>query len=251
MEKYTVSLVAKISGVTVRALQHYDKIGLLKPAERARSGYRYYGKNELYRLQQILFFKELGFSLKKIRHILDEPDFDLENTLQFQKIELQKRKVRLNELLKTIDKTIKKLKEENAMVTNKELYEGFSKEEITVWKKEIDEKYDAELVAESYQKIKKMSKADFKKVKAEQESVAKELALVMDFPIDSKKVQSLIKRHHSNNERFYKTNASIYKGLADMYVSDPRFAGFYDKYKPGLSKFVRKAMHFFADHSLK
>lgn len=65
MEKYTVSLVARISGVTVRTLQHYDKIGLLKPAERARSGYRYYGKDELYRLQQILFFKELGFSLKR------------------------------------------------------------------------------------------------------------------------------------------------------------------------------------------
>lgn len=250
MEKYTVSLVAKISGVTIRTLQHYDKIGLLKPHERARSGYRYYSKDELYRLQQILFFKELGFSLKKIQHILDEPNFDLEKALTYQKSELEKRKVRLSELLKTIDKTINQIKEENAMVSEEELYEGFSKEEITAWKKEIDEKYDPKVVSESYQNLKKMTKADFKQVKEEQEAVAKELAELMDYPIDSKEVQKLIQRHHSNNERFYKTDANMYKGLADMYVSDSRFAEFYDKHKPGLSGFIREAMHYFADQNL-
>lgn len=137
------------------------------------------------------------------------------------------------------------------MVTDKELYEGFSEEEISAWKKEIDEKYDQEVVAESYQNIKKMSKSDFNEVKEEQENVAKELALLMDQPVDSDKVQALIRRHHTNNERFYKTNAAVYKGLADMYVSDLRFTEFYDNYKPGLAKFIRDAMHHFADNSLK
>lgn len=250
MEKYTVSIVAKISGVTIRTLQHYDKIGLLKPFERARSGYRYYRKEELYRLQQILFFKELGFSLKKISHILDDPSFDLEEALVYQKETLEQRKVRLHLLLNTIDKTIQQLKEENKMITDEELYEGFSEEEVAAWKQEVDEKYDAEVVAESYRNVKKMTKREFADVKAEQENVAKELAEVMDQPIDSDIVQSLIKRHHSTNERFYKTSAEVYKGLGDMYVNDERFTAFYDKYKPGLARFLREAMHYFANHSL-
>ncbi|GAB5408050.1 MAG: MerR family transcriptional regulator [Balneolaceae bacterium] len=250
MEKYTVSIVAKISGVTIRTLQHYDKIGLLKPFERARSGYRYYSKDELYRLQQILFFKELGFSLKKINHLLDDPTFDVEEALIYQRQELEQRKARLNLLLNTIDKTIQQLKEENKMITDEELYEGFSEEEVSAWKQEVDEKYDAEVVAESYRNVKKMTKREFADVKAEQENVAKELADVMDHPIDSDVVQSLIHRHHSTNERFYKTDAVMYKGLADLYVSDPRFAEFYNKYKPGLASFLRDAMYYFANNSL-
>lgn len=250
MERYTVSIVAKISGVTIRTLQHYDKIGLLKPFERARSGYRYYSKNELYRLQQILFFKELGFSLKKITHLLDDPTFDVEEALIYQREELEQRKIRLNLLLNTIDKTIQQLKEENKMITDEELYEGFSEEEVSAWKKEVEEKYDADVVAESYRNVKKMTKREFADVKAEQENVAKELAEVMDQPIDSDIVQSLIQRHHSTNERFYKTDAEVYKGLGDMYVNDERFTAFYDKYKPGLARFLRDAMHYYSDNFL-
>lgn len=250
MEKYSVSIVAKIAGISIRTLHHYDKIGLLIPSQRGESRYRYYGKKELYRLQQILFFKELDFPLKKIAKILDDPSFDLEQALAFQKEELEKRKLRLDTLLNTIDKTVEQLKEENKMVTENELYEGFSKDQISEWKQEVEEKYDSKVVAESYENIKKMSKADFKDVKAEQENVAKELALLMDRPIDSNEVQALIKRHHTTNERFYKTNAKVYKGLADMYVADARFTEFYDKHKTGLAKFLREAMHYFANHSL-
>ena len=236
MQKYTVSIVAKISGVTIRTLQHYDKIGLLKPFERARSGYRYYTKDELYRLQQILFFKD--------------PTFDLEEALSYQRQTLEQRKTRLDLLLNTIDKTIQRLKEENKMITDEELYEGFSDEEILATKKEVDEKYDSKMVAESYSNIKKMSKKEFSTIKEEQENIAKELALIMDQAIDSKVVQGLIKRHHTTNERFYTTNAKIYKGLADMYVSDSRFTEFYDKHKAGLAKFLREAMYYFANNSL-
>lgn len=250
MEKYSVSLVAKIAGISIRTLHHYDKIGLLKPAKRAESRYRYYTKAELYRLQQILFFKELDFPLKKIQRILDDPEFDLIEALSFQRIELKKRKSRLDDLLKTIDKTVKKLSEENEMVTESELYEGFSKEEIDAWKKEVDEKYDKNVVAESNENIKKMTKGDFAAVKEEQEAVAKELAELMHLPVANAKVQAIIMRHHATNEKFYKTSAEVYRGLADMYINDSRFTEFYDKHKVGLSKFLRDAMHYFADTRL-
>lgn len=250
MEKYSISILANIAGVTVRTLQYYDKIGLLKPFERKKSGYRYYRKEELYKLQQIMFFKELDFPLKKIKNILENPDFDLVSALSRQRKELEKRATRLTVLLNTIDKTLIQLNEDNEMVTEKELYEGFSKEEVHAWKEEVELKYSSELVNESRENVKNMTKADFRKVKTEQEQIAKDLSLLMDKPIESDEVQAVIKRHHTNNERFYKTDATVYKGLADMYVSDPRFAEFYNKYRQGLANFIRKSMHCFADNSL-
>ena len=85
MKKYSVKKLAKLAGVTVRTLHHYDKIDLLKPALRSDKHYRYYGQEELLRLQQILFYKELGFPLQEIKEILEDPDFDLIEALESHK----------------------------------------------------------------------------------------------------------------------------------------------------------------------
>ena len=91
MTRYSVKQVAKLAGVSVRTLHHYDKIGLLKPAERAESRYRYYYRKDLLRLQQILFFKELGFQLNQISDMLNDEEFDILEALKFQRIELEKK----------------------------------------------------------------------------------------------------------------------------------------------------------------
>lgn len=251
MNTYTVSQLAKLAGVSIRTLHHYDKIGLLKPAKRARSNYRYYTKIELYRLQQILFYKELDFELADIKKILDDPDFDQLKALKFQKQELLNRERRLQKLVETIDKTITEIKENKTMLTDEELYEGFSKEKIREIKEEVNENYDAEVVAESNANVSNMTKADFDAIKEEQIQQAKDLAKLMNQAIDSDEVQAVIKRHHKTNEKFYKTSAKMYKGLADMYVSDARFAEFYNKHKSGLAKFFRDAMHAYAERQLQ
>lgn len=251
MNTYTVSQLAKLAGVSIRTLHHYDKIGLLKPAKRARSNYRYYTKTELYRLQQILFYKELDFELADIKKILDDPDFDQLKALKFQRQELLNRKIRLQKLVETINKTITEIKENKTMLTDEELYEGFSREEIREIKEEVNEKYDAEVVAESNQNIGKMTKADFDAIKEEQIQQAKDLAKLMDQAVDSDEVQAVIRRHHQTNEKFYKTSVEMYKGLADMYVSDVRFTEFYDKHKSGLAKFLRDAMYVYAEIKLQ
>ncbi len=250
MNTYTVSQLAKLAGVSIRTLYHYDKIGLLKPVKRARSNYRYYSRTELYRLQQILFYKELDFELKKIKKILDDPDFDRLKALTFQRKKIVNRKERLDKLLVTIDKSIKDLKEEKNMLTDEELYEGFSKEEIQKIKQEVTQKYDPEVVAETKRNVSKMSKNDFDAIKTEQIQQAKELADLIHQPVDSVEVQAVIKRHHQTNEKFYKTSAEMYKGLADMYVSDVRFTEFYDKHQQGLAVFLKNAMHYYADNNL-
>lgn len=251
MRNYSIGELAKLAGVSIRTLRYYDKIGLLKPAVRADSNYRYYGKEELYRLQQILFFKELDFELKKIRTLLDDPDFDQLKALAFQRKQIAGRKHRLEKLLITLDKTITELKKENSMLTDKELYEGFSKEEISKIKKEVQEKFDAKVVEESQVNVNKMTKSDFEAIKNEQLQQALDLAKLMDQPVDSDEVQSVIKRHHQTNEKFYKTDAEMYKGLADMYVSDARFTEFYDKHRQGLARFLKEAMYVYADKSLQ
>lgn len=251
MRTYSIGELAKLAGVSIRTLRYYDKIGLLKPIDQAESNYRYYGKDELYRLQQILFYKELDFELKKIKKLLDDPDFDRLKALTFQRKQIVNRKERLDKLLVTIDKTIKDLKEEKHMLTDEELYEGFSKEEIQKIKQEVTQKYDPEVVAESNRNVSKMSKNDFDAIKTEQIQQAKELADLMHLPVDSAEVQAVIKRHHQTNEKFYKTNAEMYKGLADMYVSDVRFTEFYDKHQQGLAQFLKEAMYVYADKKLR
>ena len=251
MIKLSVSQLANIAKVSIRTLHHYDKIGLLKPLVRAESRYRYYGKNELFRLQQILFFKELDFPLKKIKEILDDPDFDLLHALTYQRKQLVARQQRLQKLLTTVDTSITTLEEDKEMVTTEDMYDGFSKEEIEQYEKEVNEKFDSSKVAESKANLETMSKGEFNTIKEEQENVAKELAEYIDRSFDDVDVQALVKRHHTANEKFYKISASMYKGLADMYVSDSRFTQFYDKYKPGLAKFLKDAMYHYAEHTLK
>ncbi len=117
MNGYSVKKLAKLAGVSVRTLHHYDQLGLLKPSLRTEARYRLYGEKELLRLQQILLYKELDFSLQEIGDILDKADFDLLEALQSHKTALQSRRDRLGVLLTTIDKTIQKLKGEELIIS--------------------------------------------------------------------------------------------------------------------------------------
>src|SRR5512140_2485562 len=101
---YAVKQLAKMAGVSVRTLHHYDQIGLFKPSARTTAGYRQYGEKDLLRLQQILFFRELDFSLSEIKKILDRPGFDQTAALVNHRTLLRERVQRLHRLVKTIDK---------------------------------------------------------------------------------------------------------------------------------------------------
>ena len=104
---YTVAKLAQLSGISVRTLHWYDEIGLLKPAYHGSNGYRYYEEEQLLTLQQILFFRELGFELKQIQKILGRTDFDQIVALRSHRQVLQKNLERTQKLIKTIDKTSK------------------------------------------------------------------------------------------------------------------------------------------------
>src|SRR5579871_776248 len=122
---YTVRQVAGLSGVSIRTLHFYDEVGLLKPAFYAANGYRYYEEPQLLTLQQILFYRELGFELKQIERILDRADFEKVAALQSHRKVLQENLARTSTLIETIDKTINHLKGTQTM-KSEEMFAGFS-----------------------------------------------------------------------------------------------------------------------------
>lgn len=250
MQKYTVSRVAEMAGVSVRTLHHYDHIGLLRPAK-SEYGHRYYNQADLLRLQQICFYKELDFPLAEIKEILDNPDFDPVAALKNHRQQLENRLHRTQRLLVTIDKTIKKLTEENTAMTNEELYEGFSKETIERWNREVDEKYDPELVRQSREKLKRTPKGEWEKIKKDSEALTREIAAHVGEDPTSAGVQALIAKHHQGIEFFYTANACVYAGLGQLYVDNPEFTAYYEKYRPGLASFMRDAMQHYAETVLR
>ena len=122
---YTVKQVAAMSGVSVRTLHFYDETGLLKPAYHGANSYRFYEQPQLLTLQQILFYRELGFELKEIKRILDRPDFQNVAALESHRQVLEKNLTRTRSLIETIDKTIQHLKGTKKM-KNEEMFAGFS-----------------------------------------------------------------------------------------------------------------------------
>ena len=247
MSEYTVKQLSKLAGVSIRTLHHYDEIGLLKPGRRAESGYRYYGRSELLRLQQILFYRELGFPLKEIKHILDDPGFDLIQSLEYHKNELKKKTDRFQQLLSTIDKTISKLKNQSIMISDKELYEGFSPEEVKEYREEVKERWGEQKLLETEERLKALNKEDWTDLKSKQEEVNQLLASLVGQKADDPLVQNAVAQHYELIRNFYPATLVQYRAFGTMYVEDERFKAHYEKYKVGLAEFLRDAIAVYCD----
>jgi DNA-binding transcriptional MerR regulator len=246
---YPIHELAEMAGVSVRTLHHYDQINLLKPTARNAAGYRLYQEKELLRLQQILFFKELGLPLRQIRSILDQPGFDQVSALKDHRRLLQTEMERLALLLHTIDRTIIKIMEDPMELTDAELYEGFPQETAERYQREAaalwPEKY-----AEANRRIRKLSKEQWNAIKAEGDALTRQLAGLMDKAPGDAQVQQAIARHQAWIENFYAAPADLYRGLGQMYAEHPEFRANYERYAPGLADFVRAGIEYYCEHTL-
>lgn len=253
---YTVQKLAKISGVSVRTLHFYDEIGLLKPAYIESNGYRYYEEKQLLLLQQILFFRELGFELKKIQKILGKGDFDKVAALHSHKKVLQTNIERTKELIKTIDKTINHLTGDKKM-KDQEMYHGFiTKEKQAEYQKYLKNRLGADdsTLEECEKNVKNWTKADWEKSSKEFDRICKELSKAMEkgLKIDSTEVQDIIASHHKWIKQFWTPNRESYTGLGLGYMEFEWKKAFapYDANHPRLAKFLSEAMRVFADREL-
>jgi DNA-binding transcriptional MerR regulator len=250
VKDYTVHQLADLARVSVRTLHHYDHIGLLRPSLRTEAGYRLYRRPDLLRLQQILFFKEQDLPLAEIRSILDDPSYDVVESLRQQRQLLLGKARRTEQLLRTIDQTIASMTEGHMPLTDEELYEGFTPEQAARYEREAEEMYDPDVVRESRQRVRALSKQQWDGIKLEGGEITKAIAALVDLPPEAPEVQRLIAKHHAWIEHFYPAPADLYEGLGRLYSEHEDFRTFYEQFRPGLPDFMRDAMTFYAIETL-
>ena len=251
VRKYSVKELAKLSGVSARTLQYYDNIDLLKPALRTEAGYRYYGERELLQLQQILFYKEMQFTLNQIKEILNDPEFDLVAALKNQKENLIKERSRMDVLISTIDKTILHLKKEKIMLAPEELYEGLNPETARKYRQGAIDKYGMEAVSRSENALGKMGKEGIKALSKKQKENAQQLFKLRTKDPANDEVQKAISEHFEISLQFWGKSkndpniADAYQGLSQLYLDDERFSRIDGKPQPEYARFLAEAMQQF------
>jgi len=245
--EYTISRLAEIAGISTRTLRYYDELGLLSPARISSNGYRIYGQEEIDRLQQILFYRELGVPLDKIKEILSSKDFDRQAALESHLSALRAKRKQLDLLIANVEKTIKAAKGEIVM-SDQEKFEGFIQKMIDDNERQYGEearaKFGNESVDRSNAKLKGMSKEQYEEL----EKLTAELNETLKAAFEqgdpgselAQKACELHKKWLCYFWNDYSKEAHI--GLAQMYVDDPRFTAYYDKIAVGCAKFLRDAI---------
>jgi DNA-binding transcriptional MerR regulator len=240
----TVSQVAKLAGVSVRTLHHYDEIGLLRPSGRSEAGYRLYEQQDLQRLQQVLFFKELGFPLEEITRVVRDPAFDIRAALRMQRQLLTERATRVHALIQAVDAALESI-ERGTVMKKEEMFEVFGDFDPTKYEAEARERWgNTQAYKESAKRTSRYAKKDWEKIKAEGDRIQKELAAQLEAgraPTDAE-VMALAEQHRGYIERwFYPCSPEMHRGLGELYVSDSRFTENIDRVRPGLAQFMRDA----------
>lgn len=238
---FTVKQLSGLAGVTPRTLRHYDQIGLLKPSRLGENGYRYYGEESLLRLQQILFYRELGLPLDEIRKIMGRRDFDALAALENHKLELEKRIERLLRLVETVDQTILYMKGQIPM-SNQQLFAGFSEAEQEKLAAEAETMYDPDVVRASNQKWKGYSAEQKQRILDEGRQVYLDMIAVLPKGAASAEAQAIVERWRTHMDYFWTPSLEQLLGLADGYVDDPRFRANFDAMHPQLAEFMREAV---------
>ena len=235
--KMQIKEFAEFAGVSVRTLHYYDEIGLLRPAEVDRiTGYRFYDEDSLFRMQEILFYRELDFSLKSIGEILSSPNYDKNKALNEQKQLLILKKERLEKLISAIDGAVKG---ENVM-------KAFDNSEFEKYKAEAQEKWsNTDAYKEHAEKTKNYSKQKWNTLAEGMDHIMGEFAVCMKIGkmSDSEEAQSLVKMLKNHiTENYYLCTNEILDGLGKMYVADERFKNNIDKHADGTAAFISEAI---------
>lgn len=247
---FTVKQLAELSGVTVRTLHFYDQSGLLKPAYHGANGYRYYEEKQLLTLQQILFFRELGFELKQIQKLIGRSDFNIMIALKSHRKVLQSNLARTKTLIQTIDNTLAHLK--GKKMKEKEFYHGFDEAKQTEYEQQLIDRFGGNMrqeIAKSRQRIKKWTKADWAKSSADFESICQNLTGLLDQSANSPAVQSVVRQHYQWLQQFWQPNKVSYAGHAD-FILDSELRQAYARHHPKLPDFIAAAMKSFAEKEL-
>lgn len=242
---YRVRQVARLTGVSVRTLHHYDQIGLLVPSQRSAAGYRLYDDADLLRLQQILIQRELGLPLEQIRRCLDDPALDRRQLLLAQREQLRARAADTARMLHAVEQALALLEptEQEDTMDRKQLFDGFDPER---YEAEAEQRWGhTGAFKESKRRTQGYGPADWQRLGEEQAALyADALALLQagEAP-ESERARAVAERHRLSIDRwFYPCNAAMHQHLATLYENDARFAANIDRHGAGLTRFLVAAI---------
>ena len=242
---YTVGDVARIAHISVRTLHHYDELGLLLPCRRSEAGYRLYASADLERLQQVLFYKELGFGLDEIRKLMVSAVRDRGAVLREQRDRLAARALRLEAMLALIDKTLASL-EGRIQMSDKELFEVFGDFDPSEYEDEARERWgDTAAYRESARRTRGYTKDDWARFKRESDAIVNDLAALMNEGVAPSHARAMdaAERHRLQIDTwFYPCPHEMHVELGRMYIADPGFAANYDKVRPGMAQYLCAAI---------
>lgn len=245
--EYTILKLSRMAGISTRTLRYYDEIGILKPARINSSGYRIYGEPEVNKLQQILFYRELGVTLESIKLIINSPSYSACQSLKEHHEKLLEKRKQLDILIANVEKTIA-ASEGRIEMTDQEKFEGFKQNMIDEnekkYGKEARAKYGNDEVDRSNKKLKAMTKEQYEQVEKLSAEIMETLSAAFKTGDPAGELAQKAADLHRQWLCFFWSSYSreAHAGLAQMYVDDERFTAYYDKEQPGTAAFLRDAI---------
>jgi len=238
----TVGEVSALVGITVRTLHHYDERGLLSPRGRTDSGYRLYSERDLERLQEILGWRALGFSLEEIRELLDDPGHDRLSALRTQRELVDAELARLAGLALALDRAIATVEHGNEQ-QEETMFNGF---EPSQYEDEARERWShTDAYKESARRVASYGELQWREIRAQAQEIERLFAELKRSgqPADGEPARAAAEQARLHIDRwFYPCSREMHRALGEMYVADPRFAANHKKVEPGLTAYVRDAI---------
>jgi len=246
----SVGQVSAQLGVTVRTLHHYDEIGLVRPSERSPAGYRLYTPEDLTRLQHVVVYRRLGFSLEEIAELLDADPAGVESHLRRQREAVSARLDDVHALITAIDRALETVMADRPMspAELKELFgDSYDENDAT----EAEERWgETDAWKQSQSRATHYTRGDWETIKTEHEAMTLAFVRAMEagLPATSEQAMDAAEEHRRHiHDRFYDLGYDLHRGLADMYLADPRFTTTYEDIHEGLAHYVHDAIHANAD----
>jgi len=241
----TVGELSRLAGITVRALHHYDEIGLVRPSQRTAAGYRLYDDRDVLRLQQVLVFRELGIPLDEIGAAIDAAP-DRGALLRKHRRELVGKRTRIDAMLAAVDAALEVLEKVNMTMQPedfKTLFDGFDPED---YEDEARTRWGTSAAyKESARRTSQYGKPAWEAIRRDSDAIHARLCELMQHGATASDpaVQAAVEDHRMHIDRwFYPCSPQVHRGLGELYVADPRFAANLDKVAPGFAQFLRDAI---------
>ncbi|MEU5399847.1 TipAS antibiotic-recognition domain-containing protein [Streptomyces sp. NPDC005963] len=245
--EWSIQEIARRAGTTSRTLRHYGELGLLEPTRVGSNGYRYYGPDELVRLQRILLLRELGLGLPAIAEVL-EGQRDTAAALRTHLRLLERERERIGRQIASVRTTLHKTESGEELMAE-DVLDGF---DHTQYEQEVSERWGRDAYRRGDQWWRALTDEERKGFMAQQTSIAEDFARALrdGLAAEDDAVQAIARRQYEWLSLVEAPSKSHFIGLGDMYVADARFTATYDRHGTGTAAFVRDAMRAYGERHL-